>query len=175
MKNQVLIGGALALGMLSVPAQAATIVQGFTVSAGNWVNGGPAPYGIEANPTIIGSITVDNTKTDKTAFLAINYKTGSRIWTLADIFSGNLTFDSLGKVVQFSFQDSGGRNYFYSNNTVGIGEGRAFQFCNGCVSLTEAVAAVPEPATWTLMLLGFGFVGGAMRSRKRQKVTVSYA
>ena len=39
-----------------------------------------------------------------------------------------------------------------------------------------AVGAVPEPATWAMMLLGFGFVGGALRSAKRkQKVTVSYA
>ena len=37
------------------------------------------------------------------------------------------------------------------------------------------VAAVPEPGTWALMLLGFGFVGGVMRSAKRkQKLTVSY-
>lgn len=36
--------------------------------------------------------------------------------------------------------------------------------------------AVPEPATWAMMLLGFGFVGGAIRSAKRrQKLTVSYA
>lgn len=36
--------------------------------------------------------------------------------------------------------------------------------------------AVPEPRTWAMMLLGFGFVGGAMRSAKRrQKLTVSYA
>ncbi|WP_082992669.1 PEPxxWA-CTERM sorting domain-containing protein [Erythrobacter sp. QSSC1-22B] len=36
--------------------------------------------------------------------------------------------------------------------------------------------AVPEPSTWAMMLLGFGFVGGGMRSAKRrQKVTVSYA
>lgn len=36
--------------------------------------------------------------------------------------------------------------------------------------------AVPEPGTWAMMLLGFGFIGGAMRSAKRkQKVTVSYA
>lgn len=38
------------------------------------------------------------------------------------------------------------------------------------------VAPVPEPATWAMMLLGFGFIGGAMRSAKRrQRVTVSYA
>ncbi|HEY1144448.1 MAG TPA: PEPxxWA-CTERM sorting domain-containing protein [Sphingomicrobium sp.] len=28
--------------------------------------------------------------------------------------------------------------------------------------------AVPEPATWAMMLLGFGFVGGAMRRGRRQ-------
>ena len=40
----------------------------------------------------------------------------------------------------------------------------------------QIAAAVPEPATWALMLIGFGFVGGAMRSSKRQqKLTVSYA
>jgi PEP-CTERM motif len=38
------------------------------------------------------------------------------------------------------------------------------------------IGAVPEPTTWAMMLLGFGFIGGAMRSAKRkQKVTVSYA
>ncbi|WP_232366616.1 PEPxxWA-CTERM sorting domain-containing protein [Alteripontixanthobacter muriae] len=36
--------------------------------------------------------------------------------------------------------------------------------------------AVPEPSTWAMMLLGFGFIGGAMRSAKRrQKMNVSYA
>jgi hypothetical protein len=40
----------------------------------------------------------------------------------------------------------------------------------------ELASAVPEPATWAMMLLGFGFVGGVMRSAKRkQKVAVSYA
>ena len=38
------------------------------------------------------------------------------------------------------------------------------------------VGAVPEPTTWAMMLLGFFFIGGTMRSAKRrQKVTVSYA
>lgn len=41
---------------------------------------------------------------------------------------------------------------------------------------TDAVAAVPEPSTWMLMLLGFGAVGFAMRRSKGQvKTTVSYA
>lgn len=56
----------------------------------------------------------------------------------------------------------------------GLGGGGGFQLDN--VVLNDAVAAVPEPATWALMLLGFGFVGGAMRSGKRgTKVAVTYA
>jgi hypothetical protein len=36
----------------------------------------------------------------------------------------------------------------------------------------SASGAVPEPASWALMLGGFGLVGGAMRSRRRN---VSFA
>lgn len=47
----------------------------------------------------------------------------------------------------------------------------------GSGSLTaRATAPVPEPATWALMILGFGLVGGAIRSTiRRQKVSVRYA
>jgi len=34
-----------------------------------------------------------------------------------------------------------------------------------------SIAAVPEPATWGLMILGFGLVGSAARSRRRFAVT----
>ena len=34
-----------------------------------------------------------------------------------------------------------------------------------------AVSAVPEAATWTMMLTGFGIVGGAMRRRHRTRCT----
>ena len=47
--------------------------------------------------------------------------------------------------------------------------GNAFEFDN--VNVTTA--AVPEPASWALMLLGFGGTGAAMRSRR--KVAVSFA
>ncbi len=39
-----------------------------------------------------------------------------------------------------------------------------------------ATGAVPEPATWAMMILGLGLVGGALRTaRRRQKATVAYA
>jgi hypothetical protein len=36
-------------------------------------------------------------------------------------------------------------------------------------------APVPEPATWTMLLLGFGFVGGVLRAAKRRPPMASYA
>jgi hypothetical protein len=33
------------------------------------------------------------------------------------------------------------------------------------------VSVIPEPASWTLMVLGFGFVGAALRRRQRARVT----
>jgi hypothetical protein len=44
----------------------------------------------------------------------------------------------------------------------------AFEFDNVNIS------AVPEPATWAMMLAGFGFVGASMRRRK-QRATIAYA
>jgi len=34
---------------------------------------------------------------------------------------------------------------------------------------------VPEPATWAMMILGLGLVGGALRARRRQEAAVTYA
>lgn len=40
--------------------------------------------------------------------------------------------------------------------------------------IDDIAAAVPEPATWAMMILGFGLIGSQLRSRKRQ-VKVSFA
>jgi PEP-CTERM motif len=40
------------------------------------------------------------------------------------------------------------------------------------------IASVPEPASWALMIAGFGIVGGAMRNanrQRKQRVQMSYA
>ncbi|MBO9711552.1 MAG: PEP-CTERM sorting domain-containing protein [Sphingomonas sp.] len=36
------------------------------------------------------------------------------------------------------------------------------------LDITTLSAAVPEPATWAMMILGFGMVGGALRSTRRR-------
>lgn len=49
-------------------------------------------------------------------------------------------------------------------------------FAVGDIYTTSALAGVPEPATWGMMILGFGAIGGAMRRRKAQVTTkISFA
>lgn len=43
------------------------------------------------------------------------------------------------------------------------------------VTVSPFASAVPEPATWATMLLGFGLMGAAMRYRRRPKVSVRFA
>lgn len=52
-------------------------------------------------------------------------------------------------------------------------DGLSFSSASG-VFLTEA-NAVPEPASWAMMIAGFGFVGAAMRRRHRPSKTLSLA
>ena len=54
-----------------------------------------------------------------------------------------------------------------------------YQSVAGAGNVTSASGVpfglVPEPATWAMMILGFGLIGGALRSRKAQAVRVTYA
>ncbi len=52
------------------------------------------------------------------------------------------------------------------SSALGIRDGSAAGIVSGIV---------PEPATWAMMILGFGLIGGALRSRKAQGARVTYA
>lgn len=45
---------------------------------------------------------------------------------------------------------------------------------NSTLTISQVASAVPEPATWAMMLIGFGALGSAMRRRKVH-TTVTYA
>ena len=40
---------------------------------------------------------------------------------------------------------------------------------NALLAVSGVVTAVPEPATWAMMLLGFGAIGAAMRFRRDRR------
>jgi hypothetical protein len=97
---------------------------------------------------------------------------------LADVFNG-----PVGGDIQFDFTDAGGTSsQLFSLDTFAGGQTAVFnragltsftmqglttrnqqlQFDNLVYNLS-VTGGVPEPATWAMMIAGFGFVGGAMR------------
>lgn len=53
--------------------------------------------------------------------------------------------------------------------SVSITSASGFQDLRQLRLSSAAVTAVPEPATWAMLILGFGMVGGAVRSRKQTR------
>ena len=73
---------------------------------------------------------------------------------------------------------SGGQNYYgFAYTTDSVLNSYGFEtIADTAITATTAIpAAVPEPATWLMMIGGFGLVGGAMRRRSKVRTTVSYA
>lgn len=67
----------------------------------------------------------------------------------------------------------GTSSLFLQNGTGGTGSTSTFGFVTQ-FQTADAVAAVPEPGTWAMMILGFGAVGGTARYRRR-KTTTAFA
>lgn len=96
--------------------------------------------------------------------------------TITGLFNGAIVGTSavnLGAVNQWSTLSLGG--VFNQINISGTGTGfHPFGIDN--IRFESVQSAVPEPATWATMLLGFGLIGGAMRSaRRRPKLAVTPA
>lgn len=103
----------------------------------------------------------------------INFGSGNILAALNINAPGTgLGFTQFGGMDLFSFV--GGQPVFNTGTFTfsGIVTGRS------TLTVSEVAAvegAVPEPATWMMMVLGFGALGWFMRRRKAPKVTVSYA
>lgn len=81
---------------------------------------------------------------------SITHSTGSTSDLNWLLYSGNFVASNSSTILSF-------------NNTVGGPN-------EGIFLDAVSVAAVPEPGTWALMILGFGAVGGAMRLRNRKSL-----
>ncbi|SIN59848.1 PEP-CTERM protein-sorting domain-containing protein [Parasphingorhabdus marina DSM 22363] len=77
----------------------------------------------------------------------------------------NGTYQVIGANFSGAAWDTGTLELFYwdSNQRDNFGE------------ISFDVNAVPEPATWAFMILGFGAIGGAMRRHKAKVTNVTYA
>jgi len=58
---------------------------------------------------------------------------------------------------------------------LGVGVGSGIESFGPITEASLTAAGVPEPATWALMILGMGAIGGAMRRRQTTKATIRFA
>lgn len=82
-----------------------------------------------------------------------------------------------GSVVRADFGANGlegagqtSATYIFRTNATNFNLGGTFTTQDGSVAQRAnfaPIAAVPEPASWAMMLMGFGVIGGAMRRRRR--------
>lgn len=158
------------------------VATGFSITGGSITStpdgGGSSVYGYNTTP---GGNFLLELYGESATFAFLN-PVSSFGFKLTGVQLSNLTIQ---------FNDGSFQNIAILNNGSGAQFFGASAFTNSVTSLTlnsqndiiglddlrfSSAAAVPEPATWALMLLGFGFVGGVLRSAKRrQKLTVSYA
>ena len=116
--------------------------------------------------------------------------TASSITTIAVSMAGNLDFTSVTLNGQeFTLSPTG--TFEFGNITTPTMAGLQTLIVNGIASsgpmgntsagfggvvtfTPDMAGAIPEPGMWALMILGFGFIGGAMRSRRNASVKANF-
>lgn len=174
--SKFVLATAAALALGSTPASAAVVIVGGSVvnlavptptvsSTGLTINFGQEPIGAAQN----GAFSFN---TDGSAYLA-NILVGTST-TGETITSASLTGPGLGLVTFTPFTVGNNTGLAASNisllasstyNFAFTGSGNITAAVTGSVSLTP----VPEPATWGMMVLGFGGIG--MTIRRNRKVS----
>lgn len=138
-----------------------------TVFGGNFLAAGPTS-GSSATLTFLTGTRFLNFlwgSPDLYNVLTVNSTAGTQTFTAAGLgFSNTAGVQSLSQYVQFTANAGTLINSVTFSNSPSID---AFEAANFSIT-----APVPEPATWALMLAGFGIVGFAMR-RRQSKVTTS--
>ena len=135
------------------------------------------PYSLEPYPDAYKAMGEAFSSAEANCVASFTYRPGS---CAAVLFALDVRYRDIPNrrddVIAIKFND-GGAGFIYFDAGAFSSPGQYVSksgYTSGTLSVINS-SAVPEPAAWAMMLLGFGFVGGALRSAKRrQKLTVSY-
>ena len=164
MKISMPVSLAASLLLLGASATNAASLLHYTFSAGAYYD-----YGSPAVHTpVTGSFDFD---TVTGALSNVNYTSVSGTFTTGAEYNP-------GDDTQIYFGVFGGPNYdvyqlagsLTNGGTVGINSGThpSIVISAGGSLTTPAIGAVPEPATWAMIMVGFFGLGARLRSRRRQ-------
>jgi len=168
------LGGCAALALaMSITAAAGAAPLNYTLSNVKFNDG----------TSLTGGFSIDDTSGD---LLSFDIASENGVLPGVEYVTGDITYRNLFASNEYIFVvDPDFTQYlaltFASPLTAGSNALMHFSSyeCDNCnairfiVSGDAVSAAVPEAASWAMMLVGFGAVGGAMRARR--KVAVSFA
>lgn len=175
--------GAVAAAFVATPAAALDQAYAFTGSFGGGYPDATAYFSYSGSGDRFSAFSLDVGGVHYDASNVLVYDLGQGYFTAG---TGN-TYDEEGIVTAGFNQFDILLGYDFATNTFsalpgpehfeysGLGLG-VIDSSSSSLSLVDAVpnSAVPEPATWGMMLIGFGAVGYGLR-RKRAQVRVTYA
>jgi len=187
--KKLLAGTAFAASIIASPAFAQNITGTLNFGALGGTNyfdptngGVPAGYGNTGSATVaIGSGVEfgyqDGANLDTANFTGTSLTITDQTFSSASPFFMTFTSNVAGFFNNAAFSSNGfggsfsvsGNTLTFSAPTVGTPQTRT-----SVITFAGATGAVPEPATWAMMVLGFGAVGASLRRRAPQ-VRVRYA
>ena len=120
-----------------------------------------------SSPTVLGSVDGDNTDVAVTggtgstgAFTdVVFYNSGSTILT------GGFQANSSGQVIAVS-----GPKLYTGSEAAPVFAPGVYALDNGTLTVTDAV---PEPAAWSMMLVGVAGLGGMLRASRRRRLVAA--
>jgi hypothetical protein len=165
-------------------------VTGGLVTTGDLSGIRAQPFGSTGNYWTVGPSDGSPGFLDLSSFAAIGAI--SFIWGSVDSYNTLELVDRLGATIKtFTGSDvvlppNGNQTDPATNPLVKLSIDAPYQYNIGGLRLTStqnafetdnyAVSAVPEPAIWAMLLIGFGFIGASLRGKKRQeRLRVNYA
>ena len=106
--------------------------------------------------------------------LTLNFTDGSIFLSGLGITTGNTANNTAAGTAPASFPGNvSGRLNIYGNGGSSL-TSVVFGSSQAAFEIDQLAAATPEPATWGMMILGFGMAGAALRVRRR-KASIAFA
>ena len=167
-------GMATAMLLVASPAYAAPLLFNFSGPSGT------AIFQLDSNPTPNSSQTFIGS--DQFSFSNVAGIFGGIAGTASTISFGNGIFASLSiNAANLGFTQFNAPTLFTGSPNSPTFLTGTFTlinpfFGNGTLTISPVTvaAAVPEPATWAMMLVGFGAMGGALRRRQKVATRIRY-